>query len=366
MNRRLAARVLVGLALLGLSISRAAAQTPAPATWLDRAALAPASVSYRGTKVVMLWSSTGAEASTVQVDHLAPARYRLEYVPTPGRPRRLVIDDGKARWQYEPAAHLALQSPSPMSGDDGLPANRLSLLRTNYTLTITGDDRVAGRDAVVIAVRPRSEPRPTLLLWLDKETGLVLRSERRHADGSLAQAAAFTEIQYQEPPADRFTFTPSRGINVRHLSSSEPLRADEIASRMGFQPIVPTELSGGFILDRVMASGSHASRVAVLQYTDGLVTISLFEHRAIEGARRTLRPAANVPMADGRLTARQVGDVAILHWQVRGVDMTLTGELSPERLERIAARLGVEDMPGRVARLKFWLASFWRHILSAM
>jgi len=365
-RRRAAGWLLIVLGLLGPLASSLPAQMQDPAAWLDRAALAPASVSYRGTKVVMLWSSTGAAASTVQVEHRAPARYRLDYVPTPGRPRRLVIDDGKTRWQYEPAARLALRSPSPTPGDESLPVNRVSLLRANYTLTITGDDRVAGRDVVVIAVRPRTEPRPTLVLWLDRDTGLVLRSERHHADGSLAQAAAFTEIEYQEPPADRFTFSPPRGVGVRGLSSSEPLRTEEIASRMGFHPIVPRELPGGFVLDRVLTSGSHASGVAVMQYTDGVATLSLFEHRAIEGARRTLRPAPNVPVADSRLTARQVGDVAILHWQVRGVDMTLTGELAPEHLERIAERLGVEDSPGRVARLKFWLASFWKHILSAM
>jgi negative regulator of sigma E activity len=215
---------------------------------------------------------------------------------------------------------------------------------------------------VVIAVRPRSDPRPTLLLWIDKETGLVLRSERRHADGSLAQAAVFTEIRYVDPPVAGFSFAPPRGVTVRQLSSSEPLRVEEIPAKMGFRPIVPAELSGGFVLNQVVASGSHTSGVAVLQYTDGLVTVSLFEHKAIEGARRTLRPAANVPVADRRLAARQVGDVAIVHWQVRGVDMTLTGELSADRLERIASGLGVEDTPGRVARLKFWLGSFWRHV----
>lgn len=367
---------LVGWLLIGfIGLGGLALPAPAPAqtagtagttAWLDRAARAPAAVSYRGTKVVMLWSGSGASASTVRVDHLAPARYRLEYLPTAGRARRVVIDDGKTRWQYEPAARLALRSPSPALGDDGLPLDRLALLRANYAVTITGTDRVAGRDVVVVAVQPRTDARPALVLWLDRDTGLVLRSERRHADGSLAQAAAFTNIDYRDPPVDRFLFAPPRGVTVRALASAAPLRVADIMPQMGFHPIAPAALPGGFVLDRVLASGSHASGVAVMQYTDGLATLSLFEHRAIEGARRTLHPASNVPVIDSRLTARQVGDVAVVHWQVRGVDMTLTGELAPEHLERIAQGLGIEDAPGRVARVKFWLASLWKHIVSVI
>ncbi len=359
-------RRLIALALLALLAPPVAAQEPAPASWLDRAVSAPASVSYRGTKVVILWSSGGAEASTVQVDHQAPNLYRLEYVPTPGRQRRLVIDDGKTRWQYEASVRLALRSPSSVPGDDGLPVDRLSLLRANYAAAVIGDDRVAGRNVVVVALRPRSGPRPTLLLWLDADTGLVLRSERRHADGSLAQAAAFTEIRLEAPPRARFTFIPPGGVEVRRLSSSQPLRVEDIASRMGFRPIAPKELPEGFVLDRVLASGSHATPVAVLQFTDGLATLSLFERRAIEGARRTLETGHSVSVASGTGSAQQVGDVAILHWQTRGVDMTLTGELSPDHLTRIAAMLGVEGSPGRVARLKFWLASLWKHLASVM
>lgn len=363
---RPARAALVALGLLTAVASPAAGQTRRTDAWLQRAARAPAAVSYQGTKVVMLWSGSQTAASTVHVDHLAPDRYRLEYGPTPGRSRRLVIDDGKTRWQYEPAARLAIRSASPTLGDDGVALDRLSLLRANYTITLAGEDRVAGRDAVVIAVRPRAGARPALVLWLDRDTGLVLRSERRHADGSLAQVAAFTSIEYRDPPADRFAFAPPRGITVRALPSGEPLRVADVAPRMGFQPIAPAALPGGFVLDRVLASGSSATGVAVMQYTDGLAALSLFEHRAIEGARRILRPASPAPVADRRVAARQIGDMAVIHWQVRGVDMTLTGDLAPEHLERIAQRLGIEEPPGRVARLKFWLASLWKHILNAM
>ncbi|MDR7534395.1 MAG: sigma-E factor regulatory protein RseB domain-containing protein [Armatimonadota bacterium] len=345
------------IVLLALGAALAApvgAQPPSGEQWLAAAVAALPRVSFTGTKVVMAWTDRGAEASTVVTARRAPNGLRLEYPPTASRKRRIVIDDGHRRWQYEPGAKLALLSPSALAGDGVLSGDHLPLLLANYTAAVVGEERVAGRPAVVIAVRPRTSDRVALRIWLDRETFLVLRSEGYHADGRMAQAAAFTEIRYQEPPAQLFAFTPPPGVEVRRLPWNPPVAIHDLARRVRFHPIAPPRLAGGFVLDRAFLSRSHAVPVAVLHYTDGLVTLSFFQQKGVEGARRSLDRGKPIAVAEGMGSVRQVGGLTMLQWRARGLDLTLAGDLSPAELVSIASTIGVDAPPGVVARLTFW------------
>ena len=58
----------------------------------------------------------------------------------------------------------------------------------------------------------------------------------------------------------------------------------------------------------------------------------------------------------------QIGDVNILHWQTRGLNLTLMGEVTAGELAKIATSLGVDGPPGRVVRVKFWVALLWKRL----
>ena len=353
--------MLLLLALIAALASPVGAQPESAEQWLTTAVSAVSRVSFTGTKVVMVWTDRRAEGSTVTIARRAPDYLRLEYPATANRKRRIVIDDGHVRWQYEPVSKLAIRSPSLLAGDDVLPGTRLPLLLANYTVALIGEERVAGRPAVVIAVRPRTPDRASLRLWLDRETSVVLRSEGYHADGRMAQAAAFTEIHYVEPPAQLFAFSPPAGVKVRRLASDQPLGIQELARRVRFRPIAPQRLASGFVLDRAFVSRSHAVPTAVLHYTDGLVTLSFFQQRGIDGARHSLERGRPIAVAEGMGSVRQVGGATILHWRAQGLELTLTGDVSPAELARIASTVGIDAPPGLVARLEFWFKAFLHH-----
>lgn len=346
------------LALIAALAPPVEAQPQSAEQWLAAAVSALPRVSFTGTKVVMVWTDRGADGSAVAIARRAPNALRLEYPATVSRKRRIVIDDGHRRWQYEPGAKLALLSRSALAGDDVLPGNHLPLLLANYTAAVVGEERVAGRLAVVIAVRPRVQDRAALKLWLDRETSLVLRSESYHADGRMAQAATFSEVHYREPPAQLFTFTPPPGVEVRRLHWDQPVKTHELARRVHFQPIAPPRLANGFVIDLASLSRSHALPMAVLHYTDGLVTLSFFQQKGVEGTRHALERGNPIAVGEGTGSVRQVGGVAILHWRARGLDLALAGDVSPGELVRIASTIGIDAPPGVVARLKFWVKAF--------
>lgn len=350
------------LLLLLVAVPATAAPAPSDQAWLVSAVAAHSKISFTGTKEVILWSDRGAEASTVEVARLAPTRLRLEYLPTTGRHRRIVIDDGHRRWQYEPASRLALLSASSADEDDGVSGNRLRLLQTNYGTTLVGRGLVAGRPTVILAIRPRVGARPSLRLWVDEATAVILRSERYHVDDRLAEVATFSRIEFREPPEGLFQFAPPAGVTVRQIPFSTPLTLRELAGRVGFVPVAPERLPDGFLLDRVRLDGAATLPVAALQYTDGLATLTLFQRRAVPGARHTLESGRAVPLADGEASVGQIGDVNILHWQTRGLNLTLMGEVTAGELAKIATSLGVDGPPGRVVRVKVWVALLWKRL----
>lgn len=333
--------------------------------WLASAASAPTRVSFTGTKVVVTWTNRGAAGSTVTIAHRAPNRLRLEYAPTAGRKRRIVIDDGRRRWQYEPTTTRAFLSPSPSTDAEAPPRNHLPLLLKNYTATLETDEYVAGRSAVVVAVRPRTPDRPSLKLWVDRETSVILRSERSHADGSIAQLAAFTEIHYQTPPERLFAFTPPPTVKARRLPWDQPLSIDALARRVRFRPIAPPQFPDGFTLDRAFLSRSHTLPVAVLYYTDGLATLTFSQQKGAEGAQHALDKGMPIAIAAGEGSVRQQGDVTILHWRAHGLDLTLVGDVSAAELARIASTVGIDPSPGLIPRLKFWVRTVFHRLQNA-
>ncbi|MCB1553092.1 MAG: MucB/RseB C-terminal domain-containing protein [Xanthomonadales bacterium] len=72
----------------------------------------------------------------------------------------------------------------------------------SYQLRIVGEDRVAGRPVQVIEALPRDAWRFGRRFWVDRESGLPLRSAIRAADGNIIEQWMFTRIELRRvaPP----------------------------------------------------------------------------------------------------------------------------------------------------------------------
>ena len=64
-----------------------------------------------------------------------------------------------------------------------------------YDVSIVRDDRVAGRAAIMLAVRPHDEFRYGHRIWLDKETSFPLKTEMMSIDGELIEQIKFVDIR---------------------------------------------------------------------------------------------------------------------------------------------------------------------------
>ena len=209
-RRRQLGRISLGLgsgltlALLGtpaLAAGLSAAQpVPAPhdgTAWLRRIQHAAAASSYQGT----LMYSVGGVVSSSRIVHYGDANQRYE---------RLELLDGKARVQYRhndqlltlwPASKVAMaEQRDGVTEFPSLPLLAAARALDSYEFRHIGKDRVADHEVEVLMLKPRDKLRFAQRLWVDRETGLLLRNDVLSPTADVLESAAFIEVQIGARP----------------------------------------------------------------------------------------------------------------------------------------------------------------------
>ena len=146
-----------------------------------------------------------------------------------------------------------------------------------YEFQVRGADRVAGRAARLVVIRPRDDYRYGYRLWLDEETGMLLRSDLVNTDGQVLEKMMFTVLEVREQ-IDRQQLAPSiSGKGYKWYRSKE----NGGQSQNGAQQWRVAELPQGFHMSMRAEHPMPMSRmpVAHLMYTDGLASVSVYIER---------------------------------------------------------------------------------------
>ena len=189
-----------------------------------------------------------------------------------------------------------------------------------YNLRIVREDRVAGRAALLLAIRPHDEYRFGHRLWLDQETAFPLRTELVGNDGELIEQIKFADIHLGKnipasdlvPSFDLQSFTWYAQPAKRESVSIE---TDWVAGDLppGFQVISTTEQLPG--------AESPATHIV---YSDGLATVSVFISETQDKAI-----ASRASVGSSSAFSVKKGDFQI----------TVIGAVPAETVRRIAASM---------------------------
>jgi sigma-E factor negative regulatory protein RseB len=235
---------------------------------LDRAAGATTTTAYRGVQFVSAWTPHTTSSEVVEVEHL-PGRGTT--VRTAGRP----------------GTEARSMTMRPSDEASLVTGGAVGLLAAHYSLTVTGEGRVAGRAATVVAARrPGSAAtRPDAArFWLDDATGLVLRREVYDGHGRTTRASAFVEI-------DVGGGAVTEGGGSRAWSRTIDQAGLATMRKAGWQ--CPARLPGPLSLVDARRGGDHGD-IVHLSYGDGIASVSVFQQRGrldedgLAGHRRTL------------------------------------------------------------------------------
>lgn len=304
---------------------------------LKKSYAAEGRVTFTGRMRTTLHMGSNRTSADVTV-HRSGDRMRMEYLSGPSA-GATILDDGKSVTRLDQRTRTAYVSGTPDAPD------HLSLLLSNYGPIVTGEGRVAGRDCYVLAIRPKYAGNPSKRLCVDKSTFLALKTERFDSDGKLSLSTEYTSIDYSKRPAASLFGVPN-GWKTMRLSGSGDSSLDAVRQSVGFMPVKPGYMPKGYTFDGYYVRENPRNvRFAVLRYTNGMNTLSLYQRRCAGQGRGQGRGAGR-GMGRGRgQMAGQNFPSAILaetpHAQMAQVfvgDLTVivVGDMASRELERIA------------------------------
>lgn len=311
------------------------APRPAPpaAGWLlQRAHQAAGHVPFSGRQMTLMWHRGETTATLTQEDHGGDGQLRIETL-LPARERgRLVVYDGRERWQYEPSRHAIYHSSAPAAVEPGPPVDEL--LKQYAARVSRRPERVAGRRAWRVALTPRHAGKVARRIWIDAGTGLLLRYERTTSRGRLLSASHFLRVRLGEPPARLFQRPGPPGARIVETQPS-PAPLSLAAARARFGVPLPAGLPAGYRFADATLLRERLHPVAHLRYRDGLSAVSLYVARrgALPYDVRRGRTMA-LRLGAGRL--QSVRHFYVLSWRGPRADFALVGDLSPALLVSLA------------------------------
>lgn len=301
-----------------------AGERPAEA-WLEQLAPALNMTSYRGVFVY----ARGGRVHSMQVAH----RYADGVVQ-----ERLVLQDGGAGEIVRKGMDVVCVLPrqGKIRLDQVIPsgpfakafASDLMPVSKWYRSDLVGEDRIAGYDAVIIALTARDAYRYSHRLWLEKNTGLLVKRDVGEAGGPVLEHFQFTSLEITGDISDSELEVQTRGRVVsRTAGDREPEPQPDVSARMagwhlGWRP-------QGF----VPAAAPRSRAGQAVAFSDGVAAFSVF-----------VEPEGPVKMPLG---ASRIGATTVYMRELsvagRPFLVTVVGEVPPDTARQVADSVRVEN-----------------------
>lgn len=268
--------------------------------WLTKMTKASGELSFHGAFVYertgsftthQIWRSAGGETVT----------------------ERLIQSDGPVQEWLRRDGSLVCSSTAGTGlnpHEASQPVDELKLLVDSYTTRVVGSTRVSARPVTVLTVTPHDAHRYAYELYLDSETGLLLKSLMIDDRGTLLERFQFAAVEFGALSSDQLD-TVTDCPRIERAAAATASMPDQWR---------PAWLPQGF---RVKSETTEqlddmASPSLSRTYTDGLTRFSLFieelgETRNAENVRAQLGPTVAIsrklPMPDGTYLATLVGEI---------------------------------------------------------
>lgn len=208
-----------------------------------------------------------------------------------------------------------------------------------YEATLTREDRVAGYEAQVIMLRPRDGYRHGQRWWVERETGLLLRSDLLGPRNEVLESAGFSELHIGAKPQPKQLLHEMH--NLQGYKVQQPTFIRTTLEQEGWhlrKPVPgyrlhacvrrsPPRPHGG--PDSSASGAAAAPTMLQAIYTDGLMHVSLFIEPYDAGRQGGEAPAV---IGATRMVGRRDGD-----WWITAVGEVPTAALQAfsQGLERV-------------------------------
>ncbi|OYT71824.1 MAG: hypothetical protein CFK49_02565 [Armatimonadetes bacterium JP3_11] len=308
-----------------------------PIQWLQRAQQAESSLAVAGVRITEIRLGRSTQRIEERFWRQGMRAERIEILAPPARRGEVLIFRGERWVALHPERKEASELPPMPLQVVQLLQKAVELLRSGVLLSDPPTEAtLLGRDCVVLRLRlaspypPRSHPdekRPlfpaSVSLWIDKETGLVLKSDLVMRPNTPALYTEITRLELN-PRLTPDLFTLPAGVVVRPLSG-EYKTVEEAQRTVPFPIRTPSYLPQGTTLERVLVRRRPHEDIpiVILHYQASGTRFSVFQSQR--------KGNAKFPPHD-----RRPGRLNAYFWYDGDYRFGIVGGLPQSEIERIA------------------------------
>lgn len=247
--------------------------------WLVRMSQAADTLNYQGTLVY----ARGRELVSFRQTHVRDGEHEWEHlVQLDGRANEVLRGGGDLIYLAPGQSSTRMSVQPSIALRPETTADMLVRSRAYYLFVLTPGERIAGREAVQVTVKPLQADRYGHVFYLERSSGLLLRSVLLDAEGRVLETLGFSSLAV--------------GADVGRVDYRRALKAAAkvapVATAAAASPVPPRwqwQLPAGFVAGR---EGLHArqingARVEVVAYSDGFSSFTVFAEPLGAGQVRT-------------------------------------------------------------------------------
>ncbi len=301
-----------------------------PRVWLERMSKAVELLNYSGTLVHFY----GGETSVLKIAHRVDGGRVTEKITSDDAGREIIRNDDEVTCIFRDQKVVLVERRDDLDRDQSplrgrLPGNA-EIRETYYHVAFAGTERIAGRNARIITIRPKDGYRYGYRVSVDRETAMPLKTQLVDEKGQLLEQILFSDIDLADRIPDE-AVRPSIAIDTFAVRRSQTVPGKAVVQNDVDWGAV--ELPAGFSLAvRQARTASDADRgLRHLVYSDGLATVSLFIEPAVAAAEQA-EGLSQIGAANAYTTVRD------------GHMVTAVGEVPARTVEILA----LSARPGRM------------------
>ena len=294
-----------------------------PSQWLQKISDASAQQSFHGTFVYRC----DAQLVAMKIIHAADEGKGHEKLIALNGPAHEVVQKG----QSITSSLFRGKRAMGVSGKKGMLSPFEQVLDTHYKIVEIGEDRIANRPTKVVEIRPNDQYRYGFLIWLDSETGIVLRSDMADESGEIIEQIMFIDVEMLAE-RDAESLMGESGQSMKDESAASAHEIPKSTSLKDSKWRVAKMPSGFRFSERYMREDVKGGTVSQEQliFTDGLASVSIF----IEPRHTDDEPL---------LGQTRIGAVNVIARVIQNHQVTVVGDVPKETIEFIASSVSFQQ-----------------------
>ncbi len=267
--------------LLSLSltfpVAAIATQLAEVQAWLEKMQHAAHMVNYEGTFV---YGQQGQLSSMRIIHRVTPQGGQERLISMDGTGREVIRDGNKVTCFLPDSNAVVVEKTRPTKQFPPEFPMKIDELKDFYTFKLMGDSRVAGHLTQGIKILPKDPYRYGHHLWVEKKTGLLLKTHLLNEQGKPIEQFVFTQVTFLDEVPDEKLVT---AVNSQDFTWYEAKESSD-KSEEQHPDLNVAWLPGGFKedMERMQKMPTGGMPVKHKVFSDGLSSVSVFFEEGME------------------------------------------------------------------------------------